>query len=91
MHKDLEKAVAELVGTEDAVLYSSCFMANVGLFQTFFGAEDAIISDELNHASIIDAVRLSKAERLVYKHMDMGDLETKLKGNKKEKTKNNCD
>ena len=82
VHKDLEKAVAELVGTEDAVLYSSCFMANVGLFQTFFGDQDAIISDELNHASIIDAVRLSKAERHVYKHMDMGDLETKLQETK---------
>lgn len=79
VHKDLEKAVAELVGTEDAVLYSSCFMANVGLFQTFFGAEDAIITDELNHASIIDAVRLSKAERHIFKHMDMADLEDKLK------------
>ena len=64
MHKELERAVAELVGTEDAVLYSSCFMANMGLFQTFFGDKDVIISDELNHASIIDAVRLSKADRL---------------------------
>ena len=82
VHKDLERAVAELVGTEDAVLYSSCFMANVGLFQTFFGEQDAIISDELNHASIIDAVRLTKSERAVYKHMDMGDLEEKLKGTK---------
>ena len=82
IHKDLEKAVAGLVGTEDAVLYSSCFMANVGLFQTFFGDQDAIISDELNHASIIDAVRLSKAERLVYKHMDMNDLRTKLESTK---------
>ena len=79
VHKDLEKAVAELVGTEDAVLYSSCFMANVGLFQTFFGPEDAIITDELNHASIIDAIRLSKAERHIFKHMDMADLEGKLK------------
>lgn len=79
IHKDLERAVADFVGSEDAVLYSSCFMANVGLFQTFFGDQDAIISDELNHASIIDAVRLSKAERLVYGHMDMGDLEEKLK------------
>ncbi len=79
VHKDLEKAVAELVGTEGAVLYSSCFMANVGLFQTFFGAEDAIITDELNHASIIDAIRLSKAERHIFKHMDMADLEEKLK------------
>lgn len=79
VHKDLEKAVAELVGTEDAVLYSSCFMANVGLFQTFFGDQDAIITDELNHASIIDAIRLSKAERHIFKHMDMTDLEEKLK------------
>src|SRR3989344_4139407 len=79
VHKDLERAVAELVGAEDAVLYSSCFMANVGLFQTFFGEQDVIISDELNHASVIDAVRLSKAERVVYKHMDMADLEEKLK------------
>jgi glycine C-acetyltransferase len=79
VHKDLEKAVAELVGTEDAVLYSSCFMANVGLFQTFLGEQDAIITDELNHASIIDAIRLSKAERHIFKHMDMGDLEEKLK------------
>lgn len=79
IHKELEKAVAELVGAEDSVLYSSCFMANLGLFQTFFGEQDAIISDELNHASIIDAVRLSKAERHVFKHMDMADLEEKLK------------
>lgn len=78
IHKDLECAVAELVGTDDAVLYSSCFMANVGLFQTFFGEQDVIISDELNHASIIDAVRLSKASREVYKHMDMASLEEKL-------------
>lgn len=79
VHKDLERAVADFVGMEDAVLYSSCFMANVGLFQTFFGDQDAIISDELNHASIIDAVRLTKSERHVYKHMDMTDLEEKLK------------
>jgi len=79
VHKELERAVAELVGTEDAVLYSSCFMANVGLFQTFFGEEDAIITDELNHASIIDAIRLSKTERHIFKHMDMSDLEEKLK------------
>lgn len=79
IHKDLEAATAKFVEMEDAVLYSSCFMANVGLFQTFFGPEDAIISDELNHASIIDAVRLTKAERHIYKHMDMADLEEKLK------------
>ena len=79
LHKELEAATAKFLGTDDAVLYSSCFMANVGLFQTFFGEGDAIISDELNHASIIDAVRLSKAERQVFKHMDMVDLEEKLK------------
>ncbi len=78
IHHELEAAVAAFVGMEAAVTYSSCFMANVGLFQTFFGPEDAIISDELNHASIIDAVRLTKSERLIYQHMDMGDLEAKL-------------
>src|SRR3989338_2843567 len=82
IHKDLERAVAELVGAEDAVIYSSCFMANVGLFQTFFTDQDAIISDELNHASIIDAVRLTKSERHVFKHMDMADLEEKMKATK---------
>ena len=85
VHKDLEKAVAELVGTEDAVLYSSCFMANVGLFQTFFGDQDAIITDELNHASIIDAIRLTKSERLIFKHMDMTDLEEKLKATREKR------
>jgi glycine C-acetyltransferase len=79
IHKELEAATAKFMGTEDAILYSSCFMANVGLFQTFFGPEDAIISDELNHASIIDAVRLTKADRSIYQHMDMADLEEKLK------------
>lgn len=79
LHKELEAKVADFVGTEDALLYTSCFMANCGLFQTFFGSDDAIISDELNHASIIDAIRLTKSERLVYKHMDMADLEEKLK------------
>lgn len=79
IHKELEKATAEFLGTDDAVLYTSAFMANVGLFQTFFGPEDAIISDELNHASIIDAIRLTKSERLVYQHMDLADLEEKLK------------
>src|SRR3989344_5969165 len=79
IHKQLERAIAEYVGQEDAVLYSSCFMANVGLFQTFFTDQDAIITDELNHASIIDAIRLTKSERLIFKHMDMTDLEEKLK------------
>lgn len=79
IHKELEAATANFLGLDDVITYSSCFMANVGLFQTFFGPEDAIISDELNHASIIDAVRLTKSERLIYKHMDMADLEEKLK------------
>lgn len=87
IHKELEAATAQFLGTEDAILYSSCFMANVGLFQTFFGPEDAIISDELNHASIIDAVRLTKSERLIYTHMDMSDLETKLQGVKDKRLK----
>lgn len=78
LHKNLEKETAVFLGMEDAVLYSSCFMANVGLFQTFFGEEDAIISDALNHASIIDAIRLSKAERHVYTHFSMAELEEKL-------------
>ncbi len=80
IHKELERAVAKLVGQEDAVLYSSCFMANVGLFQTFFTEEDAILTDELNHASIIDAIRLTKSGRLIYKHMDMADLRDMLEG-----------
>lgn len=79
IHKDLELATAEFLGMEAAITYSSCYMANVGLFQTFFGPDDAIISDELNHASIIDAVRLTKSNRTVFKHMDMADLEEKLK------------
>jgi glycine C-acetyltransferase len=79
IHKELEKEIASFVGMEDAILYSSCFMANVGLFQTFFTDQDAIITDELNHASIIDAIRLTKSERHIYKHMDMTDLEEKLK------------
>lgn len=87
IHKELEKATSDFVGTQDAVLYSSAFMANVGLFQTFFGEEDAIISDELNHASIIDAIRLTKSERLVYKHMDLADLEEKLQSVKDKRLK----
>ena len=75
IHKKLEARVSEFLGTEDTVLYSSCFDANTGLFETLLSAEDAIISDELNHASIIDGIRLCKARRLVYKNNDMGDLE----------------
>ncbi|WP_040155863.1 glycine C-acetyltransferase [Mobilicoccus massiliensis] len=79
LHKRLEAKIAELVGTEDAILYSSCFDANGGVFEVLFGAEDAIISDELNHASIIDGVRLCKAKRFRYKNADMADLEAQLK------------
>ena len=79
IHKDLEKAIAEFLGTEDTILYSSCFDANGGLFETLLGAEDAVLSDELNHASIIDGVRLSKAQRFRFKHADLADLEVQLK------------
>ncbi len=78
-HKDLERKVSELLGTEDTILYSSCFDANGGVFEALLGEEDALISDELNHASIIDGIRLCKAERRRYKHADMKDLEHHLK------------
>jgi glycine C-acetyltransferase len=77
-HKALEQALTEFLGTEDTILYSSCWDANGGLFETILGAEDAVISDELNHASIIDGIRLCKAKRLRYKNNDMADLEAKL-------------
>jgi glycine C-acetyltransferase len=77
-HKELEREIAGFVGTEDSILYSSCFDANGGLFETLLGAEDAVISDELNHASIIDGVRLCKAQRFRYKNCDMADLEKQL-------------
>jgi len=79
IHKRLESRLSEFLGTEDTILYSSCFDANGGLFETLLDAEDAVISDELNHASIIDGIRLSKASRYRYKHGDMADLEAKLK------------
>jgi glycine C-acetyltransferase len=79
MHGELERRLAEFLGTEDSQLYSSCFDANGAIFEPLMGEEDAIISDELNHASIIDGVRLSKAKRLRYKNSDMADLEEKLK------------
>ncbi|HOX07635.1 MAG TPA: glycine C-acetyltransferase [Planctomycetota bacterium] len=79
VHKQLEAAVARFLGFDDAILYSSCFDANGGLFETLLDDQCAIISDELNHASIIDGIRLCKATRLRYKHMDMADLEAKLK------------
>ncbi len=79
IHKELEQRVSNFLSTEDTILYSSCFDANTGLFETITTAEDAIISDELNHASIIDGVRLSKAMRFRYKNNDMDDLEEQLK------------
>jgi glycine C-acetyltransferase len=78
-HKELEKLLSEFLGTDDTILYSSCFDANGGLFETLLGAEDAIISDELNHASIIDGVRLCKAQRFRYANRNMKDLEEKLR------------
>ena len=79
IHKELEKAIAEYFHTEDAILYAACFDANGGVFEPLFTAEDAIISDSLNHASIIDGVRLCKAQRFRYANADMADLEAKLK------------
>ena len=79
IHKQLEERISRFLGTDDTILYSSCFDANGGLFETLLGPEDAVISDELNHASIIDGVRLCKAKRLRYKNNDMEDLENRLK------------
>jgi glycine C-acetyltransferase len=78
LHVELERRVSEFLGTEDTILYSSCFDANGGVFETLFSTEDAIISDELNHASIIDGIRLSKAQRFRYRNRDMADLEAQL-------------
>ena len=79
IHKQPEAKLAEFLGTEDTILYSSCFDANGGLFETLLGAEDVVISDELNHASIIDGIRLCKAQRSRYRNNDMGDLDAKLR------------
>ena len=79
IHKELEGALTKFLGTEDTILYPSCFDANGGLFETLLSEKDAVISDELNHASIIDGIRLCKAQRFRYKHNDMDDLEAKLK------------
>ena len=79
IHKQLEERISHFLGTDDTILYSSCFDANGGLFETILGQEDAVISDELNHASIIDGVRLCKAKRYRYKNNDMADLEERLK------------
>ena len=78
IHKQLESNLSDFLGTDDTILYSSCFDANGGLFETLLSDEDAIISDALNHASIIDGVRLSKAQRFRYQNRDMADLEAKL-------------
>jgi glycine C-acetyltransferase len=78
VHKQLEERVSSFLGTEDTILYSSCFDANGGLFETILGEQDAVISDELNHASIIDGIRLSRARRLRYRNRDMADLEVQL-------------
>src|SRR5712671_5887045 len=77
-HKELERELSSFLGTEDTILYSSCFDANGGLFETLLGETDAVISDELNHASIIDGIRLSKAQRFRYRNRDMADLEAQL-------------
>jgi glycine C-acetyltransferase len=79
LHVELERRVSAFLGTEDTILFSSCFDANGGVFEALFGAEDAIISDELNHASLIDGIRLSKARRLRYRNRDLADLEEQLK------------
>ena len=79
IHKELERRISAFLGTEDTILYSSCFDANGGLFETILGEEDAVISDELNHASIIDGIRLCKAQRGRYRNGEMDDLEAKLK------------
>ncbi|MFC1672366.1 aminotransferase class I/II-fold pyridoxal phosphate-dependent enzyme, partial [Planctomycetota bacterium] len=79
IHKELEGALTEFLGTEETILYTSCFDANGGLFETLLTNEDAVLSDELNHASIIDGIRLCKAQRFRFSHGDMADLEEKLK------------
>ncbi len=87
IHQQLEQAIAAFMGTEEAILYTSCFDANTGLFETLLGGEDAVISDALNHASIIDGIRLCKAMRLRYAHGDMADLEAKLEESKSCRTR----
>ncbi len=87
IHKDLEAAVARFLGTDDTILYAACFDANGGLFETLLGPEDAVISDALNHASIIDGIRLCKAQRHRYAHADMDDLERILKETRRARTR----
>src|SRR6184192_3024257 len=87
IHKELEAALTKFLGTEEPILYPSCFDANGGLFETILTEKDAVISDELNHASIIDGIRLCKAQRFRYKHNDMADLEAKLRETSNAKVK----
>ena len=87
IHKDLERAVADFLGTDDTILYAACFDANGGLFETLLGPEDAVISDALNHASIIDGIRLCKAKRYRYAHADMADLERCLEESRDARTR----
>lgn len=87
IHKELERKISEFLGTEDTILYAAAFDANGGVFEPLFNEEDAIISDELNHASIIDGVRLCKAERYRYRNNDMEDLETQLKAAQKNRSR----
>lgn len=87
LHKELESSIANFLGKEDVILYTSCFDANAGLFETLLGPEDAIISDALNHASIIDGVRLCKAERYRFAHSDMQELEEHLKASQNNRTR----
>ena len=92
IHKNLEKKISEFLGTEDTILYAACFDANGGVFEPLFTEQDAIISDELNHASIIDGVRLCKAARYRYKNNNMEDLEAQLiaASEKKSQIQNYC-
>uniref|UniRef100_H2ZR85 Aminotransferase class I/classII large domain-containing protein n=1 Tax=Ciona savignyi TaxID=51511 RepID=H2ZR85_CIOSA len=83
IHKQLERQIAQFHGREDAILYASCFDANAGIFETLLSNEDAVLSDELNHASIIDGIRLCKANKYRYKHLDLADLEEKLQDSQK--------
>ncbi len=87
IHRQLERKIADFLGMDDAILYSSCFDANGGLFEVLFKQEDAILTDELNHASVIDGIRLSKAKRYIIKHMDLADLEEKLKSEEVQKAR----
>lgn len=87
IHRQLERKLADFLGMDDAILYSSCFDANGGLFEVLFKEEDAILTDALNHASVIDGIRLSKAKRYIIKHMDLADLEEKLKSEEVQKAR----